>query len=311
MKPNQHIVCLGGGIGTVNLLRGLKHHTQNISVILSMADDGGSAGRLRRLYKILPPGDLISCMAAMSDDPLMQKFLTYRFPGDRYGKDEEIAGNKLGSFMLVALRDLVGDFHGGVSYLQKMLNIPGEFLGATTQEVAISATTVDGKDIQGEMTIDLGLYEGQKGIKRLYLHPADATPNPAALAAIESADSIIIGPGDLYSNLLPILLVPQIAQTIKDCQAKKIFIVNCANKPEETAGYTVSDYVNAFNEHLGFLPFEIILVNQPENNGEQLVVLDTDNIPQTLTITTADVADLASPRAHDSGKLAKAIVQKL
>ncbi|MGH7246323.1 MAG: gluconeogenesis factor YvcK family protein, partial [Candidatus Levyibacteriota bacterium] len=152
----KKIVCLGGGVGTVNLISGLKKYTKNITVVISMADEGGSAGRLRRLYNIFPPGDLISCMAAMSKNTKLpiKELLTYRFNGNRYGKDEHLVGHKLGNLMMVALRDITGDFEKAIATLQKMLSVEGTFFPATNDAVSISAKTIEGKEIFGEEKID-------------------------------------------------------------------------------------------------------------------------------------------------------------
>ncbi|MDE2589449.1 MAG: YvcK family protein, partial [Patescibacteria group bacterium] len=192
----KKIVCLGGGVGTVNMLRGLKAYTTDITTIISMADNGGSSGRLRRLYNVLPAGDMVSCMSVMSrQGDLTQKLLTYRFPGERYGDDHELGGQKLGNLVMVALQELTGSFAGAITKFQELFDVEGTFIPATANHVDISAVTVEGKEIFGEETIDLGKYEGKRILEKVILHPSDAKATPAAIEQILSADVILCGPG--------------------------------------------------------------------------------------------------------------------
>src|SRR5258708_30196167 len=233
----KKIVCLGGGIGTVNLIKGLKQYKDlDIAVVVSMADEGGSSGRLRRLYNILPPGDLVSCMAALCDsnNKNVSQLLTYRLPGNRYAKDTELAGHKIGNLIFVALRDLTGNFEKAIDQFQSIFAIPGVFLPATEENVSISAKTVEGKIVHGEETIDRGKYSGKRVLEEVYLHPVNARATKKVLTWLKEADVIIAGPGDLYTTILPVLIIPDIAEQLKKSTAKKIFIINVANKPFET-----------------------------------------------------------------------------
>jgi uncharacterized cofD-like protein len=234
MSEVNPLVCLGGGIGTVNLIRGLKEYLKNLSVVVSMADEGGSSGRLRRLYNIFPPGDIVSCMAAMAQDPILSNALTYRFPGDRYGKDEELGGQKMGNLLMVALRDVTGDFFEAIKVFQTTFNIPGTFLPATSIPVTISAKTIEGKIIEGEEKIDLGKYGGKRTLQEVYLHPEDVQSPLAVVESLQNAQTIVAGPGDLYTTILPVLITPAIKEALAKSTANKIFIVNVTNKPFET-----------------------------------------------------------------------------
>lgn len=315
----KNIVCLGGGIGTVNLIKGLKSFTKNITVVISTADDGGSAGRLRRLYNILPPGDAISCMAALSEDgenPLIAKLLTYRFPGDRYGKDDMLAGHKLGSLMLVAAWDLTGSIQEGIKLLQKTFNSVGTIIPATEESIALSAVTVDGVEVKNEENIDLGKYNGQRILEKIFIHPENPTVPDAVIDAIEKADSIIVGPGDLYTTLLPVLVIPRIKKSLLKAEAPKIFIVNVANKPFETKNYNVSDFVDAIVKHLGSFPFAKVIVNNnfnaqiPEQLKYTFVKLsDTDE--KNYEIIKADILDESFPIYHDPHKLASLVYKNI
>lgn len=313
---NRKIVCLGGGIGTVNLIRGLKRYTDLLTIVVSMADEGGSSGRLRRLYNISPPGDIVSCMAAMLNKTNLNlpRLLTYRFPGDRYGQDDSLGGHKLGNLMMVALRDLTGSFDEAILLFKQIFNIPGEFLPATTTNVSISAKTIEGKKIFGEEKIDLGKYNGKRVLERIFLHPKNA-PSPSKVGqSLENADCIIAGPGDLYTTILPVFIVPKVSEMLKKAKTTKIFIVNIANKPFETKDYTVLDYIKAIKKHLGSFPFNKVIVNSntsvriPKKYHYDYVRLD--RIKEKLLgieVIEKDLVDEHFPLYHNSSKLAEAV----
>lgn len=315
---NKKIVCLGGGIGTVNLITGLKKHFQNIAVVVSMADDGGSSGRLRRLYNVPPPGDLVSCMAAFvsSSNPVIYKMLKYRFSGNRYGKDADLSGQKLGNLIMIALKDITGSFNKAIKLFQTTFGIEGVFLPATSQNVNISAKTIEGKKIYGETKIDLGKYKGKRVLERVYLEPANAKANPKVLKSIEKADVVIAGPGDLYTTILPVLIVEKINDALKKSKALKIFIVNVANKPFETKGYSVSDYINAVKKHLGTFPFDKTIVNNnftpkiPKKYNYHYIDINHSKINK-YNIIKEDIIDENFPLYHNPYKLAKTIVENI
>ena len=309
---------MGGGIGTVNLIRGLKQYTDDFTAIISMADDGGSTGRLRRLYGILPPGDLVSCMAAASNDPLLAKVLTYRFPGNRYGKDEELVGQKLGSLIMVGMRDVTGGFDEAIHLFQKVFGVPGHFFPATTEPVSISAKTVEGKQVHREENIDLGRYVGKKQLDQVFLHPKDAKPSVGVIASLQSADAIIVGPGDLYTTILPTLIIPAIREELTKSKKKKIFVVNVANKPSETKGYTVSDYIKAIEKHLGMFPFDIVIANNnvsipiPSKFRKSYRYVPLMGVVYKHVIfVEKDLVDEAFPLYHSPEKLAKVVLKHI
>lgn len=315
---SKNIVCLGGGIGTVNLIKGLRQYPYNITIVVSMADDGGSAGRLRRFYQIEPPGDVVSCAAALcfSENPQLSELLTYRFPGDRYGKDDELAGHKLGNLIITALRDITGDFYLALELYKKLFELKGTILPATQGMVSLQARTVEGKIIEGEENIDLGNYEGKKVLEQINLAPVDPIAGKGVIEAILSADVIIAGPGDLYTNILPVLVVPGIAQAIEQSPAAKLFIVNVANKPFETKGYMVSDFINAIVKHIGSYPFDKTIVNNnisfpiPKEYDYQFVPIDR-KAKEKNVLVIEDLVDQTFPLYHDSQKLARTVVKAL
>lgn len=315
-RSTKHIVCLGGGTGTANLMRGLQLHFSNVTTILSMADEGGSGGRLRRLYDI-PLGDLVACMTALETDPLLQKLLMYRFPGNRYGEDAHLGGHKVGNLLLVALTHITGSFTEAARHFQKIFGIDGEFLPATKEQVTISAVTKEGTKVIGEENIDLGKYDGSKTLERVYLHPEGAHASDGVVDAITRADVIICGPGDLYTTLLPVLLVSDIATALKKTKAMRIFVLNVANKPYETRGYEAKDFISAIKNHIGSFPFDTIIINNktdlplPEAFRYSYVPYKKGSLPKEVKIIEANVVDDGFPLYHSSEKLAKVISESI
>lgn len=315
MNSAKKIVCLGGGIGTVNLAKGLKHYTDNITFVISMADDGGSAGRIRRLYNMQPPGDLVSCMAALAktNNPLLAKVLTYRFLGDRYAKDNELSGHKLGNLIMVAMQDITGSFEGAISLFQQTFDIPGIFLPSTDEPITLSAITKRGEKITGEETIDLGKYNWKDGLETISIHPNKVKAGSGVITALESADVIIAGPGDLYTTILPVLIIPEIANALKKSKATKLFIVNIANKPFETNGYAVSDFIKAISHHIGSFPFTHVLTNNnfsipiPKEFHYEYVLNDIAGATTDYSILEKNLVNPHFPLYHNSEELAKAV----
>jgi uncharacterized cofD-like protein len=316
----KHVVCLGGGIGTMNLVKGLKDKGYNLTVVASMADDGGSSGRLRRLFNIQPPGDLVSCMAALSEysDQLEGKLLTYRFPGDRYGKDDTIGGQKLGNLMMVAAQDLTGSYNGAVALLKHLFKVRASIYPATLEPVSISATTIDGIRVEGEENIDLGKYEGQRVLEKITLEPEHPKVAKEVIKAISKADLIIAGPGDLYTTILPAIIIPDILDALKQSKARKIFVVNVANKPFETRGYAVADFINAIAKHLAGFPFDTVITNNnvtieiPDNlNYTYVENTSGDTAASGYKIIEDDLVDDGFPIYHDHKKLANVIAKEM
>lgn len=319
---DKKIVCLGGGIGTVNLLKGLRKYTPHISVIVSMADEGGSAGRLRRLYNVSPAGDIISCLSAFvgENNKSLAKFLTYRFPGDRYSRDGELSGHKMGNLMMVAAQKITGSFEGAIELMKQLFQVTNNIYPATVHPVFIKATTVDGVEVAGEENIDLGKYDGKRILDRVYINSSNPKAQPKALTALENADVVIAGPGDLYTTILPVLIIPDIAKSLKKIKKTKIFIVNVANKPFETKGYSVPDFLFAIQKHLGALPFDKVIANNnfslpiPKPYNYSYVGLEKEKIRNQTRLFSIIEADLVSkrfPLYHDSGKLAKIVVKNI
>lgn len=319
MKSEPKIVCLGGGIGSVQLLKGLRQYSHYITVVVSMADDGASGGRLRRLFSVPPPGDLINCLAALSNaEPLLKELLTFRFKGERWGRDDSLGGHKLGSLIMVALTQLTGNFNEALKQMQRIFRSHGVILPATKENVSIWAKTVEGKIVKGEENIDLGKYAGKREIAEVHLEPYKCSALQEVKKAILDANLVIAGPGDLYTTVLPVLLVKDIQTVLKKTKAKKVFVVNVANKPFETPNYQVQNYLEAIVKHLGFFPFETTLVNnnQREQLPEELHYSYVAFAQARLTgyntkVIVKDVVSEAFPLYHDPEKIARVLLSLL
>jgi uncharacterized cofD-like protein len=256
-------------------------------------------------------------MAAVARNEIMSKLLTYRFKGDRYGRDEVLFGQKLGNLVMIALRDLTGSFDEAITLFQKIFDVKGVFLPATVDDVNISARTIEGKMIYGEERIDLGKYRGKRILDKVYLHPRSAEANPMVLKNIKDADIVIAGPGDLYTTILPVLIVEKIKVALIKSKAIKMFVVNVANKPFETKGYSANDYIVAIKKHLDCFPFDKVLVNTnfspkiPNIYRYQYVDINHVGDSNGIKIIKRDIIDENFPLYHSSVKLAKTILQNI
>lgn len=312
----KNIVCLGGGVGTAQILKGLRNYDYNLTAVVSMADDGGSAGRLRRAFAIPPPGDLVNCLAALSnEESILKDLLLFRFEGKRYGKDTDLGGQKLGNLIFLALTEIYkGDTNKALVEFSRIISPKGVVLPATLGDVNIWAKTKDGKKVYGEENIDLGHYNGGHTLSEVFLDPPTIKAYKATIEAMEEADAFIVGPGDLFSTILPVLMVDQIKKTLMRAKARKIFIVNIANKPFETANFTVSDYLKVIKNHLGRDIFDTILVNVnqkpkiPQDIEYNYVKYDKQNLGAYKNkIIEGDFLDSNFPIYHNSEKIAQAI----
>lgn len=319
-KKAPKIVCLGGGTGLPNLLSGLKLYSDNLIAIVTMCDEGGSSGRLRRILGVPPVGDVRNCLIALSNSaPVMSKLLNYRFPGERYGADTELGGHALGNLILAALSDVAGNFNKGLEILSQILNVQGKVLPSTEANARIWAETEDGQKVYGEENIDLGRYDGRRTIKKLYLEPPNAKGFKSAIKAILEADVIAAGPGDLYTSIMPNLLISDIVKAIKKSGGKKVFILNIANKPFETPNYQASDYIVAIKNHCGQNLFEYLIVNTnnttkiPKKLNYKYVEVDFEKLKTEygLKIISGDFQSKDNSLHHDGQKLAKAVMSVL
>lgn len=247
------IVIIGGGTGLSVLLRGLKKYPVDITAIVTVADDGGSSGRLRDDLQIPPPGDVRNVLAALSEvEPLVEEMFQHRFK-----TKNELSGHSLGNLILAAMTSITGNFVHAIQEMSKVLNVNGKVLPAANQGVILHAELEDGTIVSGESKIP---FSGKK-IKKVFLTPEKIDPLPESLQAIYQADIIIIGPGSLYTSILPNLLVPQLGKAVCDAQAKKVYICNLMTQAGETLDYSASDHVKAIYDHLNCQFIDTILVN--------------------------------------------------
>ncbi|MFJ8263410.1 uridine diphosphate-N-acetylglucosamine-binding protein YvcK [Rummeliibacillus sp. NPDC094406] len=255
-KKQTRIVLIGGGTGLSTLLRGLKKYPVDLTAIVTVADDGGSSGRLRDDFAIPPPGDIRNVIAALSEvEPLVEEMFQYRFKGK-----EELGGHSLGNLMLTALTEITGDFSHAIREMSRVLNVHGKVLPAANQRITLLAELVDGTLVKGESKIPTF----NTGIKRVYLSPPDVLPLQEAVNAIENADIIIIGPGSLYTSILPNLLVEGIKKAVLESKGHKIYICNLMTQSGETSNYTAGDHVQALYDHVGKNFIQTILINDEE-----------------------------------------------
>ena len=247
------VVALGGGTGLSTLLRGLKRYTGSITAIVTVTDDGGSSGRLRAEMGVLPPGDIRNCLVALADaEPLMKELFDYRFNGEG-----PLAGHNFGNLFIAAMSEIMGDFELAVKESSRVLLVRGEVLPATLDDCTLGALLRDGREVLGETSVG----SSTSRIERVFLRPANPRPLPEALRAIAEADAIVLGPGSLYTSVMPNLLVDQVAEAISASEAVKIYVSNVMTEPGETQGYTAQDHLAAIFRHAGPDVVDWIIVN--------------------------------------------------
>lgn len=253
MNRQPRIVIIGGGTGLPVLLRGIKKYPVDITAIVTVADDGGSSGRLREDLSIPPPGDVRNVLAALSEvEPLIEELFQHRF--DAKG---DLSGHSLGNLMLAAMTNITGNFAHAIHEMSRVLNVKGRVLPSANQSVVLHAEMEDGHIVHGESMIP----KYGKRIKRVFITPEDVLPLPETLQAINDADLIVIGPGSLYTSILPNLIVPQIAEAVTRANAKKVYICNLMTQKGETYGFTASDHVRAIYDHIEPWSIQKVIVN--------------------------------------------------
>ncbi|WP_018660860.1 gluconeogenesis factor YvcK family protein [Heyndrickxia acidiproducens] len=256
LDKQPKIAIIGGGTGLPVLLRGIKKYPVDISAIVTVADDGGSSGRIRHEMDIPAPGDVRNVLAALSDvEPLFEKMFQHRFE-----TGNELSGHALGNLIIAALTSITGDFVHAIQEISKVLNVRGKVLPAANQSVVLHAELEDGTFVSGESKIPCS---GKK-IKRVFLTPEVISPLPETLKAIQEADLIVIGPGSLYTSILPNLMVPGLGEAVCRAKAKKVYVCNLMTQAGETLNYTAGDHVKAIHDHLGCACIDTILVNNEE-----------------------------------------------
>jgi uncharacterized cofD-like protein len=309
------IVGLGGGTGLSTLLRGLKEYSANITAIVTVADDGGSSGRLRREMGVLPPGDIRNCIAALADEErLLTELFQYRFTAG-----DGLTGHSFGNLFLTAMSEIEGDLEQAIAASSKVLAIRGQVLPATLTDVNLWAKLADGRRIHGESSIT----EAKGKILTIGCIPPNPPALPKAVQAILEADLIIIGPGSLYTSVIPNLLVPEIAAAIASRNVPRIYICNIMTQPGETDDYTVSDHIKAIDKACGYQLFDAVLTQgtvPPANaliryaqEDSHPVILDRDMVKQLgRRIVMSNIMDVDPDTGylrHDPYRLAQVLLR--
>lgn len=244
IMSSKKVVVIGGGTGLSTLLKGLKLYTNEITAVVTVADDGGSSGILRNDYGMLPPGDVRNCVGALADsDTLVEELLSFRF------SEGTLAGHTLGNLILAGLNEMSENFEEAVLKFNSIMGIVGRVLPVTNDQVTLGAVLKDGTVIEGES--EIGKYRSgeNKGIEKIYLTPENPLPVEDAIKSIEEADIIVLGPGSLYTSIIPNLLVKGVSEAIHKSYAKKVYVCNIMTQPGETDGYTVYDHLSAIEKY--------------------------------------------------------------
>lgn len=311
LARGPRVVAIGGGNGLAALLSGLKHHTSNLTAVVTVADDGGSSGKLRQDMGILPPGDIRNCLVALADDEsLMSRLFQYRFP------DGGLQGHSFGNLFVAALADVTGDFERAVRESTSVLKVRGRVLPATLDDVTLHAQLQGGAQVSGESTITAA----DRLPLRVWLTPADPRPLPEALAAVERADLVVLGPGSLYTSIIPTLLVADLREALRHTRAVVVYVCNVMSQPGETDGYTAADHLEALYRHgVAGLVDEVLVNDAPasagvlasyENAGARSIVVDDDRLGELgVHVVHAPLATGSNVFRHDPARLAEALLR--
>jgi uncharacterized cofD-like protein len=310
LKRGYKIVTIGGGTGLSTMLRGLKKHTTNLTAIVTVSDDGGSSGRLQKELGVLPPGDIRNCLVALSDDEaLVTDLFRYRFT-----EGDGLSGHSFGNLFLAAMTDITGNFDDAIKASSRVLNIKGRVLPATLAVAQLCAELADGTIIEGESNIS----KSTAPIARVFLDPPYAQPLDEVIAAIRDADAIVLGPGSLYTSIMPNLLVQRVAKEIEAANAVKIYVCNVMTQPGETVNYTASRHAEALLENAKARVFDIVIVNDElprklldRYAGERQlpVVVDKARLDRLgLQTVRASVISETETVRHDPEKLAAVVI---
>ena len=320
-NPNDpKIVALGGGTGLSTMLRGLKKWTPNLTAIVTVSDNGGNSGLLREEMNMLPPGDIRNCLVALANtEPIMEKLLQHRF------KEGVLEGQNFGNLFLAALSGISGSFEEAVRVTEKVLAITGKVVPVTLEKVDLKADFDDGKQVFGEMQIVAYSKTTKARIKEIVLEPANPEPTPDAIEAIYRADAIVLGPGSLYTSIIPNLLVHDIPKAMKEAKGRVIYISNIMTQPGETIGFGVYDHVKELEHYLGKGVIDTVIVNSqqvPKDWLEKYLEDGADMIgfeplifkKEKIEVIRAPIMKINEKKKvirHDSDKLSKIIMDLL
>jgi uncharacterized cofD-like protein len=314
MTKEPRIVVVGGGTGLAVLLKGLKRYTSCLTAIVTVSDDGGSSGRLRAEMGVLPPGDIRNCLVALAEtETLMDQVFQHRF-----NAGGGIQGHTLGNLLLVAMSEIAGDFISAIQEVSKVLAVRGVVLPATLEPVVLAATMKNGSTVIGETRIRN--HEGK--IERISLIPEKCMPVPETLLAIQEADAIILGPGSLYTSIIPNLLVNKVAESIQQAKAPVIYVSNIMTEKGETDDFTAADHLRAINRHLNRQLIDYVIINSGTVDEQRLRRYRQEQaVPvrpayedieaMGIKISKQDLVSDNEVAWHDSNKLARAVLDLL
>jgi len=314
------VVCVGGGTGLSNLLRGLKKEVGNrirdLSAIVTVADSGGSTGRLRKAYHIPAPGDIRNCLVALSEsEEIIQRLFQYRFKG------EELEGHSFGNLFLVALTDITGSFLSAINLASQILRTKGEIIPATTESIQLWAEFSNGQVVEGEENITEYGKVSKARIVKIWIEPQHAKPPIDAIAKVQGADLIVFGPGSLYTSIVPNLLIKDLKDAAESSSAIKVFVVNAMTQPGETDGYTAYDHIEGFIRATGLSRIDIAILNtkMPSDSllrryleqGQEPVIPDVAKIAREgITVYAEDlIGENQDFIRHDPDRLTEAILR--
>ena len=314
LARGPRVVAVGGGNGLAALLRGLKTHTSNLTAVVTMADDGGSSGLLRRDMGMPPPGDLRNCLVALADDEsMMSQLFQYRFP-----EGGGLQGHSFGNLFMAALSEVTGDFERAVREATHVLKVRGRVLPSTLDDVVLHAQLEDGGQVSGESTITAAA----RLPRRVWLTPEAPRAVPQAVAALSRADLVVLGPGSLYTSVIPNLLVPEVHAAIRDTRGWVVYVCNVMTQPGETDGYTAADHLEALHRHGLAGLVDAVLVNDApvspelaasyERHGSGPVAIDEERLRALgVKLVRARVAAESDVVRHDSARLSQALMRLL
>jgi len=308
------IVAIGGGTGLSTMLRGLKAYTSNITAIVTVADDGGGSGILRETLGMLPPGDIRNCLVALANtEPLMEQLMQYRF------KEGDLKGQSFGNLFIAAMNGISVNFLEAIKKMSDVLAVQGKVYPVTLESVTLCAKLSDGSIVKGESKIAYEVLKRKAKIERVFLEPDNPIPLQEAIDAINEADCIIIGPGSLYTSVLPNLVIKEVAEAIKKSKALKVYVSNIMTQLGETDEYKLSDHVKAIEKHCGGRIVDFIIANNGKiprdyyekykNDGQFMVKNDVENIPEYKVIQE-DLVEINKYGylRHNTKKLAETIM---
>jgi len=314
LAQGPKIVAIGGGTGLSNLLYGLKEYSSNITAVVTVTDDGGSSGRLRRQFGLLAPGDIRNCLVALADtEPLMRNLFQFRFGGEA-----ELNGHSFGNLFITAMTKVTGDFEKAVKESSKVLAIRGRVIPSTLEEVGLIAEYADGTKISGESKIS----GEKKAIRKIYLSHKTCDPTPEALEAIKDADVIVVGPGSLYTSVIPNVLIEGITKAILESKGLKVYICNIMTQSGETDDYKASDHIEALVAHaksklidyciLNLARIPLDFIEKYKQEDAEPVVADTEKVKEMgFSVIEEDLLNATDYLRHDAQKLAGIVMDLL